>query len=275
IKLMCRQGIPVQYRSDIWRRLIYAKISDLKQEKGEFYFGHLITRAYDSLVGYYRKQIFIDLLRTMPTNINFSSADAEGIRKLKEVLLAFSFHNPSIGYCQGLNFVASMCLLFLDTEDAFWALVAITEKYFQPTYFDKSLTGANIDQEVFQEMFSQKLPVLYAHVKKFDLEFSTITINWFLALFIEVVPFQTLLRIWDCFLMEGPKVLFRFSLAILQKHQEVLMEQREVLGLLKCLKNCTKLLLDVDGLVKTAFGELKPFPKRHSITTRQLHFEKI
>jgi len=28
----------------------------------------------------YRKQIGLDLMRTMPTNINFNSTDAEGVR---------------------------------------------------------------------------------------------------------------------------------------------------------------------------------------------------
>lgn len=73
------------------------------------------------------------------------------------------------------------------------ALIAITEKYFDSTYFDKGLTGANVDQEVFQEIFAQKLPNLYDHIQKFDLEFSTITINWFLSLFIDVVPFEVTL----------------------------------------------------------------------------------
>lgn len=52
MKIMCRQGIPVQFRSEVWKRLIYGKISDMKQEKGINYFGHLMTRAYDSLVIY-------------------------------------------------------------------------------------------------------------------------------------------------------------------------------------------------------------------------------
>ena len=51
-------------------------------------------------------------------------------------------------------------------------------------------------------------------------------------------------------MMEGPKVLFRFALAILKKHEDVLLDQNDVLGLLKYLKTCTKLLFDVDGLVK-------------------------
>ena len=31
------------------------------------------------VTSYYRKQIGLDLMRTMPTNINFNSTDAEGV----------------------------------------------------------------------------------------------------------------------------------------------------------------------------------------------------
>ena len=29
-------------------------------------------------------------------------------------------HNPTIGYCQGMNFIVGLTLLFMDAEDAFW-----------------------------------------------------------------------------------------------------------------------------------------------------------
>ena len=41
-------------------------------------------------------------------------------QKLREILEAFCIHNPSIGYCQGMNFVMATCLLVMQPEDAFW-----------------------------------------------------------------------------------------------------------------------------------------------------------
>ncbi len=49
------------------------------------------------------KQIELDLLRTLPNNKHYASPDSDGIQKLRNVLLAFSWRNPDIGYCQGLN----------------------------------------------------------------------------------------------------------------------------------------------------------------------------
>jgi len=62
--------------------------------------------------------------------------------------------------------------------------------------------------------------------------------------------FQTLLRIWDCFLLEGPKVLFRFSLAILHLHERDILQRQDTMGIMKHLKACTKLTYDVDGLMQ-------------------------
>lgn len=67
---------------------------------------------------------------------------------MEQVLRAYCLHNSSIGYCQGMNFIAGTAMLFLGAEDTFWFLVAITEKYFHQSYFDQSLTGAQADQVI-------------------------------------------------------------------------------------------------------------------------------
>lgn len=82
----------------------------------------------------------------MPNNIHFAISSCKGVTYLQAVLRAFCLHNSTIGYCQGMNFLAAITLLFVSPEDAFWFLVAITEKYFHPSYFDSSLTGAQAYQ---------------------------------------------------------------------------------------------------------------------------------
>ena len=70
--------------------------------------------------------------------------------------------------------------------------MAITEKYFSPNYFDKSLTGARADQEVMKELIDRKLPNVRRLLDNIDIELSTISLNWFLAMFFDAVPFQVL-----------------------------------------------------------------------------------
>lgn len=120
-------------------------------------------------------QIELDLLRTLPHNKHFENVHADGIPKLRRILLAFSRHNPDIGYCQvshrsklinpknamllikvniyafpfhpqGLNRLGGIALLFLQEEEAFWCLVSIVEILVPCDYYTRDLIGAQVDQ---------------------------------------------------------------------------------------------------------------------------------
>ncbi|CAF1007561.1 unnamed protein product [Brachionus calyciflorus] len=223
----------------------------------------------------FHHQIYLDLLRTLPNNVKFSSKYSQGVNQLQEVLQVFCLHNPSIGYCQGMNFIVGISLLFLEPEDAFWCLVVITEKLFLPHYFDSGLVGAQADQQCLKNLIELKLPDLHDHLESLELDLSSITLNWFLAIFIDALPFETMLRIWDCFLLEGSKILFRYSLALLHMHKNTLMENNDTISIFKSLKYSVKFTFDIDGLNKIAFEQLEPFPKRKEIIQKQKNYLRI
>lgn len=58
-----------------------------------------------------------------------------------------------------------------------------------------------------------------------------------------------MLRIWDCFLLEGPKVLFRFTVALLGLYQDEILERTDTIAVMKVLKAAVRLTYDVDGLI--------------------------
>lgn len=63
-----------------------------------------------------------------------------------------------------------------------------------------------VDQRVFKDLMSEKLPRLHAHFEQYKVDFSLITFNWFLVVFVDSVVSDILFKIWDAFLYEGPKV---------------------------------------------------------------------
>ena len=90
-----------------------------------------------------------------------------GQAALRNVLIAYATHNPTVGYCQSMNFLAALLLLQVqpfylrnvtvaktpdarvlqlqDEEAAFWVLVSIVEDKLDQ-YYHRSLSGLRIDQ---------------------------------------------------------------------------------------------------------------------------------
>ena len=173
-----------------------------------------------------------------------------------------------------MNFIVAVALLLVEPEDSFWLLVAMTECYLHD-YYDMSLLGAQVDQYVLKDLLKEKAPDIYEHFERNEVEMTSLTFNWFMAVFIDSVPFESLLRIWDCFLLEGAKVLFRFALAILILNRESILHRTDTISIIRHIKDSTKSLIDIERLFHIAFEELKPFCHRKDIASRQAYWRKI
>jgi hypothetical protein len=84
------------------------------------------------------------------------------LSSLRQVLQAFALHNPGIGYCQSLNFVVGMMLIFMDEEDAFFLLITIVEQLLPADYYTKSMVGTYVDQFVLAHIIKKFLPKIHA-----------------------------------------------------------------------------------------------------------------
>lgn len=102
LKSLIRAGIPHEHRSKVWKWCVDLHARKFKGSTEPGYFQTLLQKALEKQ-NPASKQIELDLLRTLPNNKHYSCPTSEGIQKLRNVLLAFSWRNPDIGYCQGLN----------------------------------------------------------------------------------------------------------------------------------------------------------------------------
>ncbi|TRY69830.1 hypothetical protein DNTS_012929 [Danionella cerebrum] len=274
LKALVRSGVPHIHRPKVWSWCVSFHVNKIRECQSKDYYLSLLNMANDK-PNPACKQIELDLLRTLPNNKHYASPDSDGIQKLRNVLLAFAWRNPDIGYCQGLNRLAAIALLYLDQEDAFWCLVAIVEVLMPHDYYTKTLLGSQVDQRVFKDLMCEKLPKLHVHFEQFKVDFSLITFNWFLVVFVDSVVSEILFKIWDAFLYEGPKIIFRFALALFKYKEEEFLKLQDPMSIFKYLRNFTHSVLDARRLISMAFVDMNPFPLRQIQNRRMFHLEKV
>lgn len=100
------------------------------------------------------------LSRTFPQH-NYFEPSGAGESGLRRVLRAFAMHNPNVGYCQSLNFLTGMMLIFMQEEDAFWLLITIVERLLPEDYYTKNMVGTYVDQYVLAHIIKKCLPKVH------------------------------------------------------------------------------------------------------------------
>ena len=89
---------------------------------------------------------------------------------------AYACHNPSIGYCQSMNFICGMALLFMDEEDAFWLLAAILEELLPVDYYTKTMIGSYVDQYVLMHIVKVCFPSIHKKLEAVQLQLPLVTV---------------------------------------------------------------------------------------------------
>ncbi|RZC27553.1 TBC1 domain family member 2A isoform B [Glycine soja] len=210
LKKLIRKGIPPVLRPKIWFSLSGA--AKKKSTVPDSYYDDL-TKAVEGKVTPATRQIDHDLPRTFPGHPWLDTP--EGHAALRRVLVAYSFRDSDVGYCQGLNYVAALLLLVMKTEeDAFWMLAVLLENVLVNDCYTNNLSGCHVEQRVFKDLLSKKCPRIATHLEALEFDVSLVTTEWFLCLFSKSLPSETALRVWDVIFYEGAKVIFNVALAI-------------------------------------------------------------
>eukprot|EP01022_Parablepharisma_sp_SALTPOND_P030656 TRINITY_DN76_c0_g1_i1.p1 TRINITY_DN76_c0_g1~~TRINITY_DN76_c0_g1_i1.p1 ORF type:complete len:447 (+),score=45.51 TRINITY_DN76_c0_g1_i1:75-1415(+) len=147
-------------------------------------------------------------------------------QKLENVLVAISLYCPSIGYCQGINYIVAFMLFVsgMQEEEVFWAFVALTkEKLDHDPYNICGIDGVYIDKfprtrfflRCFNAMLAETNPALKAHLDEVQFPDMLWVHKWIFVLFLLSFPFSHCIRFWDYFLSYGLSAIFKISLAIL------------------------------------------------------------
>ncbi|XP_061712072.1 TBC1 domain family member 9 isoform X1 [Cydia pomonella] len=212
-------GIPESLRGELWS-VFSGSILQKTQNKGLY--ERLVNEALSSK-NQANDEIERDLHRSLPEHPAFQNN--VGISALRRVLCAYALKNPTIGYCQAMNIVASVLLIYCPEEQAFWLLATICETLL-PDYYNTRVVGALVDQGVLEELTEAHLPELHAKLDELGM-MNMISLSWFLTLFISVMPYECAVNVMDCFFYDGAKVIFQVTLKILDINRDKLLKCTE------------------------------------------------
>ncbi|XP_043218792.1 TBC1 domain family member 9-like isoform X3 [Amphibalanus amphitrite] len=217
--LLVLKGIPATLRAELW--MVFSGAGhEMATHPG--YYVQLAQRASSGRVPG-ADEIERDLHRSLPEHPAFQAS--AGIDALRRVLSAYALRNPNIGYCQAMNIVASVMLLYCSEEQTFWLLVAICERLL-PDYYNTKVVGALVDQGVLEDLISVELPDLHSKLESLGV-ISMISLSWFLTIFLSVMPFESAVNVMDCFLYDGARTNFMVALAVLDANRETLEDCRD------------------------------------------------
>ncbi|KAG2495792.1 hypothetical protein HYH03_006035 [Edaphochlamys debaryana] len=185
---------------------------------------------------------------------------AKGAEVLSRVMFAYLSRNPACGYFRGLAHVAALLLSVFGREreeQAFWALVGLLEKRFFPCSGGQVPLGSRIEVAVLQALLEQRQPALAASLVRLAPDAAEqLCGGWFCTAFVRALPLETALRVWDCCVVEGPKVALRVAMALLKINASSLASCTNLDVLVRVMDGRVSRQTDADALLTVAFKGL-------------------
>lgn len=268
LKEMIRHyGVPAPYRPLIWPRItnsyhlyesnkrVYSAI--IKKRVEAQLSGEQLGELDPSLDGPlfssnpYHHQIELDLPRTFPNSEWFNSSDVQ--KMMRRVLHAYTWFKPEVGYCQAMNFLAAMMLMYVEEEVVFWMIGTVMDDILPAGYYSENLIGIKVDVKVFKVLFEQRFPKLTKHFQVMSIEPQHFVIQWFMCLFITVFTDEVCSRFLDAFFYDGSKMLFQVAFALFRLNEKSLLNTKDNAELLMLCKKLPQMVEDAGTLLNCAY----------------------
>ena len=193
-----------------------------------------------------------DISRTFPKLPQFKAA--EGRAQLQRVLHAYAIHDPAVGYCQGMAFVAGSLLMRLDESHAFAALVALMHGAGMRTLYLPGMAGLQLRLRQLEELLRRRAPRLAAHLAAHDVSPVIYASAWFLSFYAADFAPAFTQRLLDVALAErSSAVAVRVALGLLDAAEEALLQLDDFEALVMYIK------ARASQLVYTWHSELTPY----------------
>ena len=161
--------------------------------------------------------------------------------------------NKKVGYAQGMSFLVAIFLSYLDEEKSFWMMENLMKNFRMQELYLQGFPGLKKNFFVLLKLMKKLLPNIYTQLTNAKLYPAIYGSSWYLTCFTNVFPYEIILRIMDCYLFEGIKVIHRISLALLAFKENEILQQKKYLEIMEIIRAATD-NIDIDRLFKKSFG---------------------
>jgi len=293
LKSRIRKGIPSSYRSTVWLKLM--DVPPLTASRRQQYARLKSTEP----AARFKSAIDNDLDRTFPTHVLFmdsssspspssssstllpstSSPPSSGKERLRNVLYAAANHDCDVGYTQGMGFIAALLLTLMTEEDAFWSLTALLDQNGKYQLRGLYLDGLPLLINRYYQLsglLHQFIPRVWSHLESQQIKPALYGSKWFITIFCYEFPFEFVYRIWDCFLSEGIKLVFRVCLAMIKMNEAQILKISDFEPLMKFMQSIHSpqhgQIQDIDSLLQKAFD----LPLKHEhLSALQAKYDRM
>ena len=250
-----RLGVPTKYRGDVWYLLTNAK--EVKANANFTYASLNKTESNSTRI------ISVDVPRTLPT---WQPATTTGLLdQLSRILNAYANIDPELGYTQGMNFIASMFLIYQSEEDAFWSFYSLMYQSSLPhrLFFVKDFPNLTIHKKIVDQYIFQRFPEIFHAFEERKLDTTLLTPLWFMVCFLSAnFDLDLSTFIFEQFLAYGIAPLLSFGLGVLEIHKNLLREGGFEIFLQAMTSPGTSPLMKDKQKINAAWG-------KHWITTKE------
>lgn len=133
--------------------------------------------------------------RTFPAHPFFSEG-AHGRQALYNVLHALAVKHPNVGYCQGQNYLAGICLLNMDEEDSFWLVDWVMTKWNWVGFFNSTMSLSASPGHQLAILAPLYVSEVHKHLTKLGIPYALFCSTWFATLFAYDAPLPFVFRVW-------------------------------------------------------------------------------
>ncbi len=246
LKERTRKGIPDSLRSQVWQ--LFGGID--KYNKNNI-FEEIEKEELDQET---EITIIKDLDRTLPGCCLFKDKYGGGQRKLFKVLSNYSKYNKTVGYVQGMGYLVALFLIYMDEKSSFYLLHSLIKNYELEGIYSPGFPDLKKKFFVLMNLEKKYIPKVYEILKRDGIFPSLYASEWFICLFSKDLKPNLLVRIFDTFIYEGYKVIYRYALAFLKlREKEFINCKPGIINTMDVMKSVFD-NIDIDVLFKVAFN---------------------